>query len=406
MGSAAGPRIVSRRSFCGASAAMCLAGCAGLAQTTAVGAGIHFDVAEYDRARILTAADAALGRVPEGLGPVPPAAKSLPPGTYYSQDPEWWPTEDARTFHPRPGHANPQAFTAHRDALVAMNAALAACVAAWRLTRRADYARHAMRILHAWFLDGTSRMQPQLNHAGCRPDSLDGTLRGVEETVMLAETARATAFLCSYDGTATDEEAKDLRTWFGAFATWLDESKPGFLARESKDRLAICWTLQAAECARFARNESLHLECLHRFREKLLRQMNFDGQFPAELNRPDAYAASIFTLDCMAVLCQALSSPTDRLWDYTLPDGRGMRSAVAFLYPALASRALWKFPADPELFQQLPQRQPCLLLAGRAYGRPEYVDTWKALPADSASPVLLRRMPIREPALWTVRAPA
>ncbi len=406
MGSIGERRTVSRRSLCGRFAAVCLSGWQGFAQSAATGAGIHFDVGEFDRARILSAADFALRRGPVGLGPLPAAAKDLPAGTYYSQDPEWWPAEESKTFHQRPGRSNPQAFCAHRDALVAMNADVAACVAAWRLTRKTAYANGAVQILHTWFLDGASVMQPHLDHAGCKPDSLDGTPRGVEETMMLAETARAAAFLCSYDGTATDEEAKGLRSWFGSFATWLDESKPGFLAREAKDRLAMCWTLQAAEFARFARNDSLHLECLHRFRDKLLRQMNFDGQFPAELNRPDAYAASIFTLDCMAVLCQALSSPTDRLWDYTLPDGRGMRSAVAFLYPALASRAAWKFPADPEFFQQLPRRQPCMLLAGRAYSRPEYIDTWKALPEDATSPVMLRRMPIREPALWTVRAPA
>lgn len=377
-----------------------------MAQTAPVGVGIHFNVAEFDRIRILAAADAALARVPQGLPPVPPTAKDLPRGTYYSQDPEWWPTEDTQAYRPRPGRTNPQAFTAHRDAVVAMNADVASCVAGWRLTKKGAYANQAMRILTVWFLNAASMMQPQLDHAGCRPGSLDGTPRGIEETVMLAETARAAAFLCSYDGTATVEEAEGLRKWFGQFATWLNESKPGFIAREAKDRLAICWTLQAAECARFARNDSLHLECLHRFRDKLLRQVNFDGQFPAELNRPDAYAASIFTLDCMSVLCQSLSTPTDRLWDYSLPDGRGMRSAVAFLYPALANRATWKFPADPQLFQQLPRREPSLLLAGRAYSRPEYIETWKALPADTTSPVLLRRMPVREPALWTVRAPA
>ncbi len=368
--------------------------------------GVHFNVTEYDRANILAAATNALLHKPKGLVEIKPPAKGISANAYYSEDMEWWPKESVESYERRPGHMNPSAFTAHRDALIQMNGDVAACVAAWRLTAETGYATHAMLHLRAWFLDEKTRMEPNLEHAACAPGKTDGSPRGVEETVVLAETVRSASFLCAYNGVASEAEAAGLRTWFGSFAQWLNESKKGFIARESKDRLAICWTLQAAECARFARNGALQLECSHRFREKLVRQMNFDGQFPAELHRADAYAASIFTLDCMSVLCEVLSTPMDRYWDYNLPDGRGMRSAVAFLFPSLESRAAWKLPADAEHFGDWPVRQPNLLLAGRAYGRPEYLATWKRLPREPRSAELLRYFPVRQPALWTVRVPA
>ncbi|MGI4853157.1 MAG: alginate lyase family protein [Janthinobacterium lividum] len=369
---------------------------------------VHFNVAEYDRAHLLASAAGALRKQPRTITSIPAPVKGAEPNVYYSEDTEWWPKagDEAAPFEYRLGRINPQAFTEHRDALVQMNGYVAACVAAWRLTQEERYAAHAMLHLRAWFIAESTRMQPQLEHAASIPGKQYGTPRGVEETVMLAETVRAASFLCAYNGVATEAEAGALREWFGAFATWLNESKKGFIARESKDRLAICWTLQAAECARFARNGALQLECSHRFRDKLLRQMNFDGQFPAELHRPDAYAASIFTLDCMSVLCEVLSSPMDRLWDYTLADGRGMRSAVAFLFPSMENRSNWKLPSDAEHFSDWPVRQPSLLLAGRAYGRPEYLAAWKRLPLEPPSGPLLRYFPVRQPALWTVRAPA
>lgn len=369
---------------------------------------VHFNVAEYDHAHILASAAEALKKQPRYVSSIPVPVENADPNVYYSEDTEWWPKtgDEAAPYEYRPGRTNLQAFTEHRDALVQMNDCVAACVAAWRLTQEERYAAHAMLHLRAWFVTAETRMQPHLEHAASIPGKQYGTPRGVEETVMLAETVRAASFLCGLNGAASEEEAAALRSWFATFATWLNESKKGFIAREAKDRLAICWTLQVAECARFARNDTLQLECSHRFRDKLLRQMNFDGQFPAELHRPDAYAASIFTLDCLSVLCEVLSSPMDRLWDYSLADGRGMRSAVAFLFPSLESRANWKLPADAEHFSDWPVRQPSLLLAGRAYGRPEYVAAWKRLPADAASAQLLRYLPVRQPALWTVRAPA
>ena len=83
-----------------------------------------------------------------------------------------------------------------------------------------------------------------------------------------------------------------------------------------------------------------------------------------------------------------------------------MRSAVAFLYPALENRGAWKLPSDAQHFADWPVRQPSLLFAGRAYSRPEYIALWKRLPPEPKSAELLRYFPVRQPALWTVRVPA
>lgn len=390
----------TRRSFlAGAAAAACLPL---WGQSTE---NIHFNVATYEHDRILAVATDGLAIKPTTITAFPLPHKTLDPHQYVSDDVEWFRT-DTGTYEHRPGLINPAAFSQHRDALVRMNGVVAACVAAWRLTNDEKYAAHAMLHLRAWFLDAATRMEPNLDHAACIPQTQDGTYRGAEDTVMLAETVRAASFLCAYNGVATEAEASGLRKWFMDFTTWLDESKPGFIAREMKDRTAICWTMQAAEMARFTHNGALQLACLHRFRDQLLRQMNLDGQFPLELHRKDAFAASIFTLDCLSMTCEIVSTPLDRLWDFSLPDGRSMRSAIAWLYPSLENRGVWKFPSDTEHFTDWPARQPGLLLAGRAYSRPEYITLWKRLPAEPTKPELLRTFPMRQPALWTVRPPA
>jgi len=392
--------MISRRVFCVSGGAAALAVPMLRAQEN-----VHFNVGEYEKPRILAAAADALLQKPVTVVATAAPVKGLDPHHYYSEDTEWFLVDGV--YEHRIGRINPAAFTTHRDALVKMNGVVSACVAAWRVSGDAKYAAHAMTHLRAWFLDAATRMEPQLEHAATVPKiAPDGSPRGIEEAVALAEVVRAASFLCGYGGVATEDEAAGLRKWCSDFATWLNEAKKGFLARESKDRLAICWTLQAAECARFARMGSLQLECSHRFRDKLLRQMNFDGQFEIELHRPDAFAASIFTLDCLSMTCEVISTPMERLWDYNLPDGRGMRSAIAFLYPAMENRAVWKFPADAEHFTDWPVRQPSLLFAGRAYSRPEYVELWKKLPVEPKRVELLRYFPVSQPALWATRAPA
>jgi hypothetical protein len=125
-----------------------------------------------------------------------------------------------------------------------------------------------------------------------------------------------------------------------------------------------------------------------------------DGSFPLELKRTKPYGYSIFQLDQMATLCQILSRPEDDLWAFTIPDGRGISRAVAYLYPYLADKASWPLEPDVEHWEGWPARQPTLLFAGLALGEPRYLDLWKRLPADPEDAEVQRNVPITQPLLW------
>ena len=131
-----------------------------------------------------------------------------------------------------------------------------------------------------------------------------------------------------------------------------------------------------------------------------------DGSFPREMSSPLPYRNSLFNLDMLAGICDLLSTRFESAWDYELQDGPGMRVAIAHHFPYILSRGTWPYRADTTLFTALPLRQPSLLLAGRAYSRPEYVDLWKTLPPDPVNPILQHTFPIRQPLLWIRRAPA
>ena len=46
-------------------------------------------------------------------------------------------------------------------------------------------------------------------------------------------------------------------------------------------------------------------------------------------------------------------------------------------------------------------RQAALFFAGLAYGRQDYLDAWKKLPASSNVEEVVRNFFIRQPVLWT-----
>ena len=80
-----------------------------------------------------------------------------------------------------------------------------------------------------------------------------------------------------------------------------------------------------------------------------------------------------------------------------------MRNAIARHFPYISRRGSWPYKADSAFFNELPLRRPALLLAARAYSRPEYAELWKTLPPDTTNAELDRTFPIRQPLLWVAR---
>jgi hypothetical protein len=63
-----------------------------------------------------------------------------------------------------------------------------------------------------------------------------------------------------------------------------------------------------------------------------------NGSFPLELARTKSYAYSLFNLDAMTTVCQILSSGQDSLWEFEMPDGRGIRKATEYMFPYIADK--------------------------------------------------------------------
>jgi hypothetical protein len=125
-----------------------------------------------------------------------------------------------------------------------------------------------------------------------------------------------------------------------------------------------------------------------------------DGSFPLELARTKPYGYSIFQLDNAATFCQVLSTESDNLWEFALADGRGVRRGVEFLYPFLADKSKWPHKPDVQAWEDWPARQACLLFAGLAFGRQEYLDLWQKLPPDPTDDEVRRNIAVTQPLLW------
>ena len=99
----------------------------------------------------------------------------------------------------------------------------------------------------------------------------------------------------------------------------------------------------------------------------------------------------------MATICQILSTPEDNLWTFELPTAAACDARWSSWCRTSATSGRWPHPPDVMYDSSWPMRQASLLFAGIALHRPDYLELWSTLPADSDVDEVVRNFFIRQP---------
>lgn len=383
-----------------------------------------FDLAAYEKPRLVKSAEVALAAAPATLVAArnPRSAGGL--HDFSSEGDYWWPDpKDASApYVQRDGLTNPDNFVAHRQLLLAFVRHFGVLAAAYRVTGDERYATAAVRHLQAWFVDPATKMNPNLLYSQAIKGRSTGRSIGVIDTVHLAEVAlgaetlrRSPAFTPAEDAAVTG--------WFRDYLAWIRTHPYGIDESNAKNNHGTCWTLQAACFARLVGDRAVLAECRKRLTEvHLPNQMAADGSFPQELARTKPYGYSLFNLDVMTGLAAALSTADDNLMTFALADGRSLARGVAFLAPYVADKNAWlknvrkpasataaqadsHDPIKPDVmyWADWPVRQPFLIFGALATAHPDrgaWLETWKKLNPDPTVEEIVRNLPVRQPVLW------
>src|SRR5947209_15633642 len=360
------------------------------------------DVKAFDRVRVLKAAREYLSEPPITVTASTSPRSAGGPHDFFSEGDYWWPDpkNPGGPYIQRDGMSNPDNFTDHRRYLMRLSVQVPALVAAWKITGDARYAKHAAEHLRAWFLNERTRMNPSLQYAQAIHGITTGRGTGIIDTIHLVEVARAIEVLQGSNALTKDELA-GIKKWFTDYLQWMTTSKNGIDERDAKNNHGTCWVMQVAAFAHLTGDQKLLDCCRDRFKTVLLpNQLAADGSFPQELRRTKPYGYSLFNLEAMAAVCQILSTPRDNLWTFELSDGRNMARAMEYMTPFIRDKKTWPLKPDVMYDKEWPMRQASLLFAGLALNRPDYLELWKKLPADSNVEEVIRNFFIRQPVLW------
>jgi hypothetical protein len=361
-----------------------------------------FDLAAYEKPRLIREADSVLTLEPTTIVTVINPRSAGGPHDWSSEGDYWWPDPKNPTgpYISRDGLTNPDNFDAHRQLMLAFVRAFDALAAAYRVTGDERYAVAAVRQLHAWYVDPATRMNPRLDYAQSVRGRNTGRSYGVIDTLHFAEVAEGVEALRGSAALTAGEDAA-VTGWFRDYLAWLQTSPNGSTEGRALNNHGTCWVLQVAAFAHLTGNLAVLEACRQRFKTDLLpRQMALDGSFPQELARTKPYGYSIFNLDVMTALAVVLSTLGDDLMNFTLPDGRSLVKGVAWLAPYLADKRTWPKPPDVMYWNDWPAREACLLFGAEAAGSRDWLATWEKLDPDPTVEEIRRNFPIRQPVLW------
>jgi hypothetical protein len=358
-----------------------------------------FDLRAFERPRVMKNAAKYLNEAPVTVTAASSPRSAGGKHDFFSEGDYWWPDPNNPDgpYIQRDGMTNPDNFVEHRRAMVRLSLIVPALTAAYTLTGEKRYSDAATNHLRAWFVDPETRMNPHLQYAQAIKGRFTGRGTGIIDTLHLVEVARS-----AYKLPLVAADADGIKGWFREYTTWMTTHPYGIAERDAKNNHGTCWCTQVAAFAQLTGDREQTEYCRNRLKTVLIpNQMAPDGSFPEELRRTKPYGYSLFNLDAMSILTQTLSSGMDDVWHWTMPDGRGMGKAVAWMYPFILNKKKWPKPPDVMYDKEWPIAQPSLLFAGIWLEKPEYIDLWKKLDHDPTVEEVLRNWPVRQPVLWT-----
>ena len=183
-------------------------------------------------------------------------------------------------------------------------------------------------------------MNPSLTIRAGDPRRHDRRGTGIIDTIHLVEVARAIEVL-HRGGALPEPELAPIRAWFADYVRWMTTHPNGIEERDAKNNHGTCWVMQVAAFAVAHRAIDQRSRCAARGSRPCCCRARWPptAAFRRSSSAPSRTATRCSTSTRWPTIAQILDDRSRRtLWTFELPDGRGMRRALAFMTPFIEDR--------------------------------------------------------------------
>lgn len=313
--------------------------------------------------------------------------EKLPPSgdkhDYASYSRYWWPDPNQPNGLPyirHDGETNPKSQSlkeSDRQRIGALGINTETLGLAYYLTGEEKYAKKAAELLRVWFLDEATRMNPNLNHAQCRPGHNNGTKSGVLDGRLMIQALEGSMLIAS-SSALSDAERKRLNTWAGDYFEWLTTNEMALEEAASKNNHGSFYDVQVMYFSLYSGNREAATQLARNFvQRRIFSQIKPDGSMPEEMARTRSLFYSIYNLHAMFLVAHLAKKVDVDVWKADDEESR-LRIGLDYLVPYTNPKKPWPHPTIREADRI--EMLPILQMADRAYLDRNYLKVAEKLP--------------------------
>lgn len=278
--------------------------------------------------------------------------KMIPPSgdrhDYMSMGIYWWPnpaTHSGLPYVRYDGRRNPQTAKIPDHAnLSRLEEAVQTLGLAYYLTGDEAYAARSAMLLRVWFLNPSTRMNPNLNDAQAVYGRDNGRGFGVLDARNMSEILDGIT-LIKNSPALTVADKRGLHKWFSEYLKWLQASRNGQQESHAKNNHGSWYDEQFVGIALYLGDKGLAQERAEMAKTLIAHQIKSDGEQPLELARTASFSYSGFNLDALSLLALEASPLNVDLWDFHAKNGASLQVALDYLLPYAMGKKKWPYTA-------------------------------------------------------------
>lgn len=258
---------------------------------------------------IIHSADSLLNASPLSVMMKKKTAASGDKHDYLSQARYYWPDPmkpNGLPYIRRDGESNPELKELDRERLGQFASRVTTLSLAYYLSNEEKYAKRAVELIHVWFFEKATRMNPNLKFAQMVPGENKGLGRcqGVIDTYSFIEMLDAIHLLHGSKSYTTKDD-KALKDWFSKLLDWILTNPTSQQEYKATNNHGIAYDTQVISFADFVGNTKIRDQFLKNFGPlRICNQIKDDGSQPRELQRTLAFGYSQFNLTHMIDVMQ------------------------------------------------------------------------------------------------------
>ena len=278
--------------------------------------------------------------------------KGIPPSgdkhDYMSIGPYWWPNPeipDGRPYIRRDGEINPETRNNYTDYVEGYDffRAINDLTNAYYLGSNKVYAKRAIELINAWFLNEKTKMNPNLNYAQSIPGKNDGRCFGIIEFGGIGNVLKCLELLEHKN--ILDKETKiGMKQWLTDYAFWLQNSKLGIEESTRENNHGTHYDIQLLNILLYLNKKNEVKEYLSTVtKARIFQQIEPDGSQPRELARTKSFSYTVMNLHGFMELVRLGKKVEVDLWSFESEDGRSIKKAFQYMLPYLAKEKEWEY---------------------------------------------------------------